>query len=395
MKKNKFSNWREDLREVVDVPPKDSDNGREIKEKKVKNKVVINPTMKEAFDELGGTILEIEEIEEGLFGKPKPLGKSKVTYGGEPEKKDTRMGVSAADIKAKTPAAQRLASGDPRYKKIGEETLDPQTQKQLAAKANMLKKQQLLQKQQLQMQKQGKLPMGHATMEEVEQVDENIIQKAMDVVDKINRTNQKKVDMINKIRPGSASMPKHGYFSPQKNPVEIQKQSFEPEGEMVDEKLNLKKTDMGKVIKDFKKSDAPQFKGKSEEKKRQMAIAAKLTAERGGKKLGESAVPGKPAEKLKTDRNMFSVSDEDRNAARERLLAKSKAKREKMKEESEGGQIIENEAVKRVLASLPASQRKAAITSKAQAKEIRKKEDEKKKGVRYPIQPFPMSSRFD
>ena len=44
----------------------------------------------------------------------------------------------------------------------------------------------------------------------------NIIQKAMDVVDKVNRTNQKKVDMINKTRPGSAIMPKHGYFTPQK-----------------------------------------------------------------------------------------------------------------------------------------------------------------------------------
>ena len=46
----------------------------------------------------------------------------------------------------------------------------------------------------------------------------------------------------------------------------------------------------------------------------------------------ESAVPGKPAEKLKTDRNMFSVSDEEKKAARERLLAKTKAKREKIRE---------------------------------------------------------------
>ena len=30
--------------------------------------------------------------------------------------------------------------------------------------------------------------------------------------------------------------------------------------------LNLKKDDMGDVIKDFYKSDAPQFKGKSKEK---------------------------------------------------------------------------------------------------------------------------------
>ena len=37
--------------------------------------------------------------------------------------------------------------------------------------------------------------------------------------------------------------------------------------------------DMGDVIKDFYKSDAPQFKGKSKKKRRQMAIAAKLATE--------------------------------------------------------------------------------------------------------------------
>ena len=36
---------------------------------------------------------------------------------------------------------------------------------------------------------------------------------------------------------------------------------------------------MGKVIDDFYDSDAPQFKGKSKEKRRQMAIAAKLQAD--------------------------------------------------------------------------------------------------------------------
>jgi hypothetical protein len=38
-----------------------------------------------------------------------------------------------------------------------------------------------------------------------------------------------------------------------------------------------KKTKMGDVIKDFQKSDASQFRGKSKEKRRQMAIAAKLS----------------------------------------------------------------------------------------------------------------------
>lgn len=41
----------------------------------------------------------------------------------------------------------------------------------------------------------------------------------------------------------------------------------------------MKKDGMGTVIKDFYKSDAPQFKGKSKKKRRQMAIAAKLSSE--------------------------------------------------------------------------------------------------------------------
>jgi hypothetical protein len=54
----------------------------------------------------------------------------------------------------------------------------------------------------------------------------------------------------------------------------------------LEEKLTAK-TPMGKYIKDFTKSDAPQFKGKSQDKRRVMAIAAKLTAERGGKPLNK------------------------------------------------------------------------------------------------------------
>lgn len=53
----------------------------------------------------------------------------------------------------------------------------------------------------------------------------------------------------------------------------------------IEEKLNIDKASMGTVVKDFQKSDAPQFKGKSQDKRRAMAIAAKLTAERGGKPL--------------------------------------------------------------------------------------------------------------
>ena len=43
----------------------------------------------------------------------------------------------------------------------------------------------------------------------------------------------------------------------------------------VDEKLT-KKSDVGDFVDDFKKSDAKQFKGKSDKKKKEMAVAAYL-----------------------------------------------------------------------------------------------------------------------
>jgi hypothetical protein len=59
------------------------------------------------------------------------------------------------------------------------------------------------------------------------------------------------------------------------------------EAEQVNEKLDMKKASMGTVVKDFQKSDAPQFMGKSQKKRQVMAVAAKLTAERGGKPLNK------------------------------------------------------------------------------------------------------------
>lgn len=61
--------------------------------------------------------------------------------------------------------------------------------------------------------------------------------------------------------------------------AEISKRGLSESLEGVEEKLDLKKAEMGTVVKDFQKSDAPQFKGKSKEKRREMAVAAKLQAE--------------------------------------------------------------------------------------------------------------------
>ena len=68
-RKESFSNWRQDLVEVMD----EVEGDKKIKEKKVENKIVINPELKEAVEELGGQLIEMVEIEEGY----KPIGREK------------------------------------------------------------------------------------------------------------------------------------------------------------------------------------------------------------------------------------------------------------------------------------------------------------------------------
>ncbi len=91
VKKESLSDWRTDLNdliEIVDEPQ--SREQKEVVEKKVKNKVIINPKFTEAVEEMGGELLEmtevIEESEEdaqegtsyGLYkGSGKPSGAMK------------------------------------------------------------------------------------------------------------------------------------------------------------------------------------------------------------------------------------------------------------------------------------------------------------------------------
>ena len=167
MKRNSYSNWREDLREVMDtINPDTNDSERGVKDKKVKNKVVINPELKEAFEEIGATVLEVFELDEKIDLKkadmgdvvkdfyksdaPQFKGKTKkerqkmaiaakltaerggrklgeevenvdeAVYGDTPsKKKDTRLTVTDADKKGNTLAYQRYKSGDKRYKAAG------------------------------------------------------------------------------------------------------------------------------------------------------------------------------------------------------------------------------------------------------------------------------------
>ena len=62
--KEGFSNWRQDLSEVLDTIEKE-ENDKEITENpNIKNKITINPNLGEAVEELGGTLLGMTEIED-------------------------------------------------------------------------------------------------------------------------------------------------------------------------------------------------------------------------------------------------------------------------------------------------------------------------------------------
>jgi hypothetical protein len=63
--KEGFSDWRQDLSEVIgDVKKNDKSEDVKVTEKAIKNKITINPTLDEAVEELGGTLLEMVEIED-------------------------------------------------------------------------------------------------------------------------------------------------------------------------------------------------------------------------------------------------------------------------------------------------------------------------------------------
>ena len=111
--KETYSDWRDDLREIYGAgtasmspadkdiatnqkPKKSTDAAKEIGDKKVNNKVVINPPMKEAFEEIGGVILSLHEAD--MSGAPsiknaRPLKKTSVKY-------DSHMKVMAPTIKS-------------------------------------------------------------------------------------------------------------------------------------------------------------------------------------------------------------------------------------------------------------------------------------------------------
>ena len=65
IQKEGFSDWRQDLSEVIGDVKKNGNKSEDIKvtEKQITNKIKINPTLGEAVEELGGTLLEMVEVD--------------------------------------------------------------------------------------------------------------------------------------------------------------------------------------------------------------------------------------------------------------------------------------------------------------------------------------------
>jgi len=64
--KEGFSNWRDDLVEVMDTPMTEPEAEKKVDIKKgIKNKVTINPKLTETIKNMGGELLEVKKIEEG------------------------------------------------------------------------------------------------------------------------------------------------------------------------------------------------------------------------------------------------------------------------------------------------------------------------------------------
>jgi len=132
VKKEGFSNWRDELREIKDVD--DNDVKKIDTKKKVKNKIIINPKLGEEVEQLGGKLISLAEKKggkcddcscEGCGQNPcVECGEDhhnldEASYPGYDEKgkkKDDRLTVTHADKKANTPAYQKYKAGDKRYK---------------------------------------------------------------------------------------------------------------------------------------------------------------------------------------------------------------------------------------------------------------------------------------
>ena len=248
--KEEFSNWREDLNSSEE--DQNVDTIKEMPRGK-KNKIKFNPevAIENLVTEKGGEILEVKEVdlqEKGMSSDEM----SSVLKGHKYTKRQL------LDMSKKSTKEGRHGEADALYKEFqkeeseveeGYKEIDRDKENRMYRRAGNLARQSLASK----------------GMEK-----KDTAKKSAKIVSAITR--QKENERFAKMGDEKA---RDNYGE------EFQKSDWRSELNPVDEKMNLATADMGDVIKDFYKSDAPQFKGKTKEEIRKMAIAAKLDAERG------------------------------------------------------------------------------------------------------------------
>jgi len=306
-----FSNWRQDLFEVMS----DDEDDKPIKEKKVENKIKINPKLGEAIEEIGGTLIEMIEIDEmdsiieSVYcelieeGYTEDEVENGIAYALTEDLNEGYYDSAVATSKAKSQAP----------KKSIKDRLKSAAKKAISGAAYAV----------------GRAVKAKADATKAAQGAKNRVKSLADRVKQTAKAGYKagrgpeapsaahtktrssstyrgagvgRKETVGTAKPAAKkeAAPKvkttkvSAKPKSKSNKLDDLLSSIRNEEVQVDEKLNLKKEKMGDVIKDFYKSDAPQFKGRSKEKRREMAIAAKLTAERGGRKLGEQMEDEKP-----------------------------------------------------------------------------------------------------
>ena len=334
-----FSNWRGDLTEIMT----DTEDEKQIKEKSgIKNKVKINPKLGEAIEEIGGTLLEeieidemdyviesvydelIEEgysqdeveygidtalntIEEGYYDSAVAASKAAAAKNrGETPKRSMKDRLKSAAKKAIMGTAR--AAGRAMKAKAKVQAAPGRAKAKVRSIADRVKSAAKAGYAQGRgpVEKKSKSAYRGAGVGRKEKLGEESVSEAVKGQD----TESRKEAAAERKRGDKRLSPSKGkgYADQQKQSIsymdKLTKKNKNVVGlvtkedvEQVDEKINMKKADMGDVVKDFYKSKAPQFKGKSKEKRREMAIAAKLTAERGGKRLGEQQQQQDPAQR--------------------------------------------------------------------------------------------------
>ena len=177
------------------------------------------------------------------------------------------------------------------------------------------------------------------------------------------------------------------------NPSQGMKEAFAELGGVISEmyeiveKIDIAKSDMGDVVKDFRKSNAPQFKGKSDKKKQEMAVAAKLATEETEEEKKKRELLAKTKEH--DDKQSGKMAEayyggeeqrkkDERKAAYEKQLKKMLPKRgfDQLGREIDprSGRLKEGRALAGVLSTIRAKNGMGTITAKGADKLQAKKE---------------------